>query len=149
MVRVRLGASWREDPTLRNALARGGSAAEDAAARVVDALAIEVDGVDVAAGQAEGALVAGVTALADAALRVLGGAPRAQVHFSEGGLELLLRRRATSVLLTVVALGRPARVLARDVEVELAELVRAARDAAEALAADLAALSPGAPATRG
>src|ERR671930_2398939 len=108
MVRVRLGASWREDPTLRNALAQGGSAAEDAAARVVDALAIEVDGVDVAAGQAEGALVAGVMDLGEAALRLLGGAPRAQVHFSEGSLELLLRRCGTSVLRTIVALGRQA-----------------------------------------
>jgi outer membrane protein assembly factor BamB len=148
MVTVRLGTTWREDPAVRGAFARGGAAAEDAAASVVDALAIEVDGVDVAAGQAEGSLLAGVTALAEAALRLLGGTPRAQVHFSEGGLELLLRRRGASALLTVVTLSRPARVLARDVEVELSELVRAAREAALALAREIAALSRGSASAR-
>src|SRR6266545_5460311 len=142
MVTVRLGTSWREDPSLRGALLRGGAAAEEAAANVVDALVIEVDGVDVAAGQAEGNLLAGVTSLAEAALRLLAGTARAHVHFSEGGLELLLRRRGASVLLTVVALDRPARVLARDVEVELAELARAAGEAAQALGGELTELRP-------
>jgi outer membrane protein assembly factor BamB len=144
MVRVRLGSSWKQDPELRSALARGGAEARQAAACAVDALALEVDGVDVGAGLAEGALVAGVEALGAAVLRLLGGAARAQVHFSEGGVELALARRGTSALLTVVSLGRPARVLAQDVEVDLADLARATREAASALADDLAALQPGA-----
>ncbi|HYS79686.1 MAG TPA: PQQ-binding-like beta-propeller repeat protein [Anaeromyxobacteraceae bacterium] len=140
MVRVRLGSSWKQDPALRAAIARGDAAAREAVSEVVDALALEVDGIDVGAGRAEGAVVAGVEALGAAVLRLLGGAARAEVHFSEGGLELVLARRGVSVLLTVVALERPARVLARDVEVELAELARAAGEAAQALGGELAVL---------
>ena len=139
MVRVRLGSTWKQDPVLRSELGRGGTAAERAAERAVDALALEVDGVDVGAGRAEGALLASVEALGQAVLRLLAGGGRAQVHFSEGGVELVLGRRGSSAFLTVVALGRPARVLARDVEVDLSELAHAAREAAVALADDLAA----------
>jgi hypothetical protein len=142
MVRVRLGSTWKLDPALRSALAGGGAAAERAAARAVDALALEVDGVDVGAGRAEGALLASVEALGEGVLRLLAGSARAQVHFSEGGVELVLARRGANVLLTVVALGRPARVLARDVEVDLADLTRAAREAATRLADDLGSFQP-------
>ncbi|MFL5301000.1 MAG: PQQ-binding-like beta-propeller repeat protein [Anaeromyxobacteraceae bacterium] len=142
MVKVRLGTTWREDAAVRAALVRGGAPALEAEAAIVEALALEVDGVDVAGGLAEGALVAAVEGLASAALELLRGSGRAQVHFSEGGLELLLRRRGASALLTVVGLGRPARVLARDVEVELSELAVAVREATEGLAAELRALAP-------
>lgn len=140
MVRVRLGSSWKQDPALRAALARGGAAALEAVSEAIDALALEVDGIDVGAGRAEGAVLAGVEALGAAVLRLLGGTARAEVHFSEGAVQLVLARRGASVLLTVVALERPARVLARDVEVELAELARAAGEAAQALGDELAAL---------
>ncbi len=142
MVRVRIGNTWKQDPELRSELQRGGAAAERAAARAVDALALEVDGVDVGAGRAEGALLASVESLGEAVLGLLAGSARAQVHFSEGGVELVLGRRGASALLTVVALVRPARVLARDVEVDLGELARATREAALALAEDLGALQP-------
>ncbi len=142
MVRVRLGSSWKQDPALRAALQRGGAAVREAVSEVVDALALEVDGIDVGAGRAEGAVLAGVEALGAAVLRLLGGAARAEVHFSEGALELVLARQGPSVLLTVVALDRPARVLARDVEVELAELARAAGEAAQAFGGELTALRP-------
>lgn len=134
---------------MRIALARGARDVKRAAAEVVDALALEVDGVDVAAGRAEGTLIAAMQSLGEGVLRVLAGGSAAQVHFAEGGVELLVRRRASSALLTVVTLARPARVLARDVEVDLAELARAVQDAARALADDLASLHPAAgPATR-
>jgi hypothetical protein len=142
MVRIRLGSTWKQDPALRAALARGGAVAVEAATGAVDALALEVDGIDVAAGHAEGALLAGVEALGEAVLRLVAGGALAQVHFSEGGVELVLGRRGASALVTVVALSRPARVLARDVEVDLAELARAAREAASALADELASLQP-------
>ena len=142
MVRVRIGTTWKQDPQLRAELGRGGAAAERAAESAVDALALEVDGVDVSAGRAEGALLASVESLGEGVLRLLAGGARAQVHFSEGGVELVLARRGASALVTVVALARPARVLARDVEVDLAELARAAREAAAALAEDLCALQP-------
>jgi outer membrane protein assembly factor BamB len=145
MLTVRLGSTWKQEPTLRAALAHGGAAAvREATEAAVDALVLEVDGVDVAGGRAEGALVPAMHALGEGVLRLLLQGGRAQVHFAEGGIELLLARRGASALLTVVSLARPARVLARDVEIELAELARAAREAAEALAADLALLGPGA-----
>lgn len=140
VILVRLGTSWKEDPALRAALGRGSAAVRAAAAEAVDALALEVDGVDVAAGRAEGALLAGVVALGEAVLRLLGGTSRAELHFSEGGVEVVLARRGATALLTVVALDRPARILARDVEVELAELAGAARDAARALSDELSTL---------
>src|SRR6266511_4649161 len=70
--------------------------------------------------------------------------PHATVTFPEGEVELLLRRRGRAVLLTVLALTRPSRVLARDVEVELDALAAAALDASAALCRELAELLPGA-----
>jgi outer membrane protein assembly factor BamB len=136
MLRIRVGASWKDDPELRVALARGRAAA----AHVIDAIAIEVDGVDLGAGRAEGEVLAAVEELVHAAARLVAGGHRAAVHFADGGLELLLRRRGGSALLTLVALERPSRVVASEVEVELPALARAAREAGEALLADLAAL---------
>ncbi|HTP26820.1 MAG TPA: PQQ-binding-like beta-propeller repeat protein [Anaeromyxobacteraceae bacterium] len=140
MVHVRLGSTWKQDPALKSALARGGNAAREAAFHAVDALALEVDGVDVSAGLAEGALVSSMESLCEGVLRLLAGRPRAQVHFGESNLELVLERRCGSALLTVVTLGRPARVVASKVEVELAELARATRETARDLAAELGAL---------
>jgi outer membrane protein assembly factor BamB len=138
MVRIRIGAGWRDDPELRTALARGRAAP----AHVVDAVAIEVDGVDIGAGRTEAELLPALEGLVTATARLVGGARRAAVHFAEGGLELLLRRRGGSALLTLVSMERPSRVLASDVEVELPALARAAREAGEALVADLSALGP-------
>lgn len=142
MVRVRIGSTWKQDPALRSALARGGVAATDAARHAVDAVALEVDGIDVAAGQAEGPILASVAALGEAVLQLLAGSPRSHVHFGEGGVELVLGRRGASALVTVVTLRRPARILARDVEVDLAELVSAVREAAGALEGEVRALHP-------
>ena len=145
MVRIRTGAAWRHDPELRAALRRGVGPHRAAAARgVVDALALEVDGVDIAAGLAEGPLLPTLEALLRAVARIVGGASHATVTFPDGELELLLRRRGRAVLLTVLALTRPSRVLARDVEVELDALASAALDASAALCRELAELLPGA-----
>jgi len=145
MVRIRTGAAWRHDPDLRAALRCGVGPDRAAAARgVVDALALEVDGVDIAAGLAEGPLLPTLEALLHAVARIVGGAPHATVTFPEGEVELLLRRRGRAVLLTVLALTRPSRVLARDVEVELDALAAAALDASAALCRELAELLPGA-----
>src|SRR6266545_3963996 len=145
MVRIRTGAAWRHDPELRAALRRGVGPHRAAAARgVVDALALEVDGIDVAAGLAEGPLLPTLEALLRAVARIVGGASHATVTFPDGELELLLRRRGRAVLLTVLALTRPSRVLARDVEVELDALAAAALDASAALCRELAELLPGA-----
>ena len=62
--------------------------------------------------------------------------------FREGELELVIRRRDASALLTLVSLSRPSRVLARDVEVEVEALAAAALDAAAAFCRELAEFLP-------
>src|SRR5512144_2308313 len=131
MIRIRTGSSWRHDPELALALRRAAGPARAVAARgIVDALAIEVDGVDLASGRAEGALLPSLEALLRAVARVVAGAPHATVTFPDGALELVLRRRGASALLTVVSLERPSRVLAADVEVEVEALAAAALEGA-------------------
>jgi outer membrane protein assembly factor BamB len=143
MIRIRTGASWKHDPGLRAALRLAPGAAGAAAARAaVDALAIEVDGFDIAAGLAEGRLLPTLEALLRAVARVVGGAPHATVAFQDGALELVIRRRGPAALLTVVALSRPSRVLARDVEVEVEALAAAALEASAEFCRDLASLLP-------
>jgi len=137
VLRFRVGAGWKEDPEVRLALTRGRPGPSP-----VDAVAVEVDGLDLCAGRAEAELPGALEELVLGAARLVAGGHRAAVHFAEGGVELLLRRRGATALLTLVALERPSRVLAADVEVELHALARAAREAGEALADDLAALGP-------
>ena len=108
-------------------------------------LGIEVDGVDIARGRLEDRLVPVVTALVEAVARLLeGGARTAAVPFDEGSVELLLARRGDAVTLSLVSLPRPARVLVRDLEVELGALAAAAsacgRDLQSRLGADGAAV---------
>ena len=143
MVRIRIGAGWRHDPALRGALREARSAPARAAAvrRIVDVMAIEVDGVDIAAGRAEGPVLAGAEDLLRALTRLVAGDAQASVAFQDGTVELVLRRRGGSALLSVVALGRPTRLLARDVEVDLDALAGAAREAAGDLASDLSSLA--------
>jgi outer membrane protein assembly factor BamB len=144
MIRIRTGSAWRHDPALREALRRDRGPGRAAVARaVVDALALEVDGVDIAAGLAEGPLLPALEALLRAVARVVGGASHATVPFPDGEVELLLRRRGRTALLSVVAVSRPSRVIARDVEVELDALAAAALDASAALCRELAELFPG------
>lgn len=143
MIRIRTGASWKHDPGLEASLRRATGPARAAAARaVVDALAIEVDGIDIAAGQAEGPLLPSLEALLRAIARVVGGEAHAAVPFREGELELVIRRRGPSALLTLVTLSRPSRVLARDVEVEVDALAAAALDAAAAFCQELSEILP-------
>ncbi|WP_242345469.1 outer membrane protein assembly factor BamB family protein [Anaeromyxobacter terrae] len=143
MIRIRTGASWKHDPGLTASLRRAEGPARVAAARaVVDALAIEVDGIDIAAGRAEGALLPSLEALLRAIARVVGGEAHAAVPFRDGELELVIRRRGSSALLTVVTLSRPSRVLARDVEVEVDALAAAALEAAAAFCRELGEILP-------
>jgi len=143
MVRVRVGAGWKEDPRIRGALRAEAPGARAAAAReIVDVLCVEVDGVDIAAGRTEGPVVPSTEALVGAVGRLVAGQALASVPFQDGAVELVLRRRGGSALLSVVALGRPSRLLARDVEVDLQALAAATRDAARSLCLDLAAVDP-------
>ncbi len=145
MIRIRTGASWRDDPRVAASLRRASPGERAAAARdLADALAIEVDGVDLTAGLAEAPLLPSLEGLLRAIAAVVAGAPQAALVLGEGGLELVIRRRGGSALLTVVALGRPSRVLARDVEVDVQALAAAALEAAAGFCRDLAAVVPAA-----
>jgi outer membrane protein assembly factor BamB len=132
VVRVRIGEGWRSDPLVHEALRRAGAARARAAAvrAIVDVVAIEVDGVDIGAGRTEGPVLEAAAALVGALDRLAAGAARASVTFADGAVELVLRRRGGSALLSLVALARPARVLAQEIEVDLESLGRAAREAA-------------------
>ncbi|BDG06492.1 outer membrane protein assembly factor BamB family protein [Anaeromyxobacter oryzae] len=142
MIRIRTGTAWRHDPRLPAMLGRVRTAGQATVRSIVDALAIEVDGVDLAAGRAEGPLLPSLEALLRAVARVIGGASHATVAFPDGGLELFVRRRGGSALLTIVSVARPSRVLARDVEVELEALSAAALDAAADFCRELAEVAP-------
>src|SRR5512133_1509696 len=123
MIRIRTGSSWRHDPRLRAGLRRAARLSRGAAARAVaDALALEVDGVDLAAGRAEGPLLPALEALLRAVARIVAGTSNATATLPDGELEVVIRRRGPSALLTVVALSRPSRVLASDVEGDVEDL---------------------------
>src|SRR6266568_3174141 len=142
MIRIRIGQSWAHDPFLRAATASHEGALEEPG-RLVDAFAFDVDGVDLAAGRAERNAFTGARDLVDAAARLMAGGAREEVAFPEGEVLLLLRRRGAAALLSVVALSRPARLLAKDVEVDLRALADAAVAAAEDLSGALAVAAPG------
>ncbi|HYD42477.1 MAG TPA: PQQ-binding-like beta-propeller repeat protein [Anaeromyxobacter sp.] len=139
MIRIRTGTSWRDDPRVAAGLRAGG----DAARELTDALAFEVEGVDLAAGLAEAPLLPSLEDLLSAVSRVVSGGAQAAVVLGDGGIELVLRRKGGSVLLTVVALGRPSRILSRDVAVDVEALAAAALEAAAQFCRDLAAAAPG------
>ena len=153
MIQVRIGEGWSSDPAVRRALQGAGHARARTAAvkAIVDVIAIEVDGVDIGAGRTEGPVLDTATLLVRALARLAAGAGHASVPFEEGAVELVLRRRGGSALLSLVTLSRPARVLAQDVEVDLEALARSAREAASEWCRRVAALAPavaGAPALR-
>ncbi|HZZ84444.1 MAG TPA: PQQ-binding-like beta-propeller repeat protein [Anaeromyxobacteraceae bacterium] len=141
MIRIRIGQSWAHDASLRAAPDADAEALEEPG-WLVDAFAIEVDGVDLAAGRAERNAFGGARDLVGAAARLLAGSAREEVSFPEGEVQLLIRRRDAAALLSVVALSRPARLLARDVEVDLRAFAAAVAAAAEELAHALAAAAP-------
>src|SRR5512138_1541070 len=143
MIRIRTGSSWRHDPRLRAAARlREGRARAAAARAAVDALALEVDGIDLAAGRAEGPLLPTLEALLRGVARIVGGASHATVSLPDGELEVAIRRRGPSALLTVVALSRPSRVLASDVEVDVEDLAAAALEASATFCRELAEVIP-------
>jgi outer membrane protein assembly factor BamB len=145
VLRVRIGEGWASDPAVRDALrAEKGASRRSAVRSIVDVLAVEVDGVDIGSGRTEGPLLEGVLALLGAVDRLAAGEGHASVPFEDGAVELVLHRRGGSALASVVTLGRPARVLAHDVEVDLPRLAEAAREAARSFCERVASVAPAA-----
>jgi outer membrane protein assembly factor BamB len=145
MIRLIPGDSWKLNPSYQATLRR----LDEAAARrfspssILDVLGIEIDGVDIVQGQSETAIFQSASDMAEAVLALCADAAgRAQVSLGESRTELVLGRRGARASLSLVTLGRPARVVVGELEVELSALALATSDCATGLLADLAELNP-------
>lgn len=139
MIRIRIGSRWKAEA----------QRAPELAEKAHDSLGIEVDGIDISGGLLEDRLFPVTAALVEAVARLLQGAARTQaVPFAEGAIELLLARHGDAVSLSLVSLTRPARVLVRDLEVDLEALASAARASAQDLLGELSPEAAEAPAAR-
>ena len=142
MIRIRPGRAWRLDPRLLSELR--GETGQRALARtgLIDALGIEIDGVDLAAGLPEDCVLQVTAELTSAVADLASGQAHGSVAFRAAGVELLLDRRADRVRLSLVRLQRPSRVVLRGVEVELAALRAAALDCGRTLLRELRTINP-------
>ncbi len=131
MIRFRLGQSWKHD-------AKGEEPS--------DALLLELDGVDLLQGAKDEPLTRAVPAVVDALTElVLGGERAGQVSLTEAELELCLLRRddgGHEVELSVVSVGRAAKLLRGPITLDLLELAQAAARVGEALVRDVREQSP-------
>ncbi|MBI5548047.1 MAG: PQQ-binding-like beta-propeller repeat protein [Deltaproteobacteria bacterium] len=143
MVRILTGDSWKLNPDYLQSLKLvAGRAPRFSTASILDALGIEVDGVNITQGQSEAAIFQVVDELAAIVLRMCrdpsGGG---QVSLGEGATELVLGRRGARASLCLVSLARPARVLAGELEVDLSALAQATASCAQGLLSDLAGIN--------
>jgi len=129
MIRFRLGQSWKHEP--------GGDEPQDA-------LSLELDGVDLLQGAGDEPLTRAVPAVVDALTSlVLAGERAGQVSLTEAELELCLFRKAGhDVELSVVSLGRSAKLLRGPLTLDLLELSQAAARCGEALLRDVREKAP-------
>lgn len=142
MLRIRVGESWKRNPTYLDAL----RALADGRSRafsprdIVDVLGIEVDGVDLAQGAAEGPLLDAMLALVRAARPLSQADGRAVVELPESALELRLERRDEELRLSLRSTddGHEGPVVALDPAGFWKEVRRGAR----ALVDDLVAIHP-------
>lgn len=133
LIRIRTGNRWKSDPKLRGPLAH-----EEA----WDAFGIEVDGVDVSAGLLEGRLLPTFSTLVQALTELAAGDRRIRQISFASGVVLLLERRGDHIRLNLVHLRRPARVVARDLEVDFEAFGEAAVESAQGLLASLSQRYP-------
>lgn len=129
MIRFRLGQSWKH---------------ETEAAEPSDSLGLELDGVDLLAGAKDEPLTRAVPSLVDALhAMVLSGDRAGQVSLTEAELELcLLRGEGHDVELSVVSLGKAAKLVRGPLTLDLLELGQAAAKCNEALMRDVREKSP-------
>lgn len=120
--------------------ARSPSLAAHAPGALPEALAIEIDGVEISGGVLTEHVGAATIALLDGVATLVAGRARAvTLPFADGNVALVLARRDAHATISIVRLSRPARLLVRDLEVELAPLAAAARVLADELAGSLQA----------
>jgi len=108
-----------------------------------DSFSLQLDGIDLLSGASEESLTTLVPDLVEAVSKlVLEGEPLGQVSLPEAHLELIFLRREAGVEVAVVDLGRPAGILHKPVEVDLAELSAAVVSCGQSLIQDLGDVSP-------
>jgi outer membrane protein assembly factor BamB len=142
VIRIHTGRAWRVDARVLSELRAARDRRALAATAIVDVVGIEVDGVDLAAGLSEENVPLVTAELAAAVVALAGGQARASVGFAAAGVELLLERRGSKALLSMVQLSRPSRLVLRKVEVEFAALRRATLECGRTLLRDLVAINP-------
>jgi len=127
MIRFRLGQTWKGEPE----------------GLLQDSFGLDLDGVDLLSKATEESLVAVVPDLVDAVSALyLGGESLAQLSLAEAHLEIGMFRRDGEVDITVIDLGRPARLARGPIKIELPELATAAVQCARTLARDLSDCAP-------
>jgi outer membrane protein assembly factor BamB len=141
VIRLRPGRGWRLNPALLSELRDGGRNGRSTP-EIRDVLSLEVDGVDLLAGLSEDSLLEVIAELARSVARLISGSRCARVACSGGGVELLLERRGSQLLLSLVRLQRPARVTVSDLELDLPALAQAVLEGGRLLLRDLMALHP-------
>jgi hypothetical protein len=125
VVHVRASGGWSgELPAEAGGLDAGATEA------YVGLLALEVDGVDLTSGRAEGPVVPALVGLLEGLARLERGAFRATAPLGDGALLLVLERHGDRVRLGLLESGPPARSLLRGVQVDLTALVIATKDEA-------------------
>ncbi|AKU90891.1 PQQ-binding-like beta-propeller repeat protein [Vulgatibacter incomptus] len=113
---------------------RDGSGRLPASPGACATLAIELDGVDVSGGRLEDRLGPIVATLCEAVARLWRDAEGSSaISIADGAYELVIARQGECATLTLAALLRPARVLFRDLEVDLDALADAASRAGSEL----------------
>lgn len=143
MLRVVTGQSWKLNPTYLSGLKSASRSKRFSAGAVLDSLGLEVDGVDVMQGLSEAPIFEVVDQLGAVVLRLCREPSGAgQVTVADGAVELVMGRRGGKASLSLVCLGRPARMLAGEFEVELPALAEAVASCVHCLLSDLAAVDP-------
>ncbi len=143
MVKIRIGESWKHNPsyvTGLRALAEGtsrGFSPRD----IVDVLGIEVDGVDLAQGLAEAALLDAMGELVRAARSLAATDGEERVHLARAPVELKLTRQGDELHLALRVLDGDV-ALVRDAIVEPRRFFEAVRRAVRTLLTDLTAIHP-------
>lgn len=149
MFRIRLGQSWKTHPdTVARLRALGEGRGRGSSPRqLVDTLAFEVDGIDLAQGLAEAPLFEALTDLGRAA-RTLAAGPGTERLAWPGSLEeLRFARDDDELQLTLVVRDGDA-LHTRGVREDPQRFLAAVRRAIAMFVADLESLHPGLPATR-
>lgn len=110
----------------------------------MDAVGLELHGVNLLSGANEESLIETVPALVHAVARIaLEGARLSELSLPEAHLNLVLERTGNEAILQVVRLARPAARVRAPVTVELIELAKAVSEGALAFVAELGAHQPG------